>query len=346
VVKFLIVNQQNLAIPKMPAGALRSLWMGAETVSSHPVLLLIPVAVDLLIWLGPHLSVQPIVSPILDLMARNAGLSGLSPQDTAQSIAGLVEIAKHLNLVALLAFMPLFPPSLMASQPPLSSPWGSPLTLQVSSIPFYVLMAFAFALVGLFLGSLYWISVGEAVRQEKEAASSRLYEWLRVSVGMIVLGVAAAILLIALAVPAGLLIGVADAISPLVGQIALVMAGGLALWMLVFLVFTIHGMVLSGDLPPRAVGKSIEVVRWSYASAVSWVLLTVLVLVMTNTVWTLPAEGSWTRLIGVLGNAYTSSALVAGSLIFYRDRRRWVEEMRRYLEQRNRTSAGGPPANA
>ncbi|MGA2111968.1 MAG: hypothetical protein ABSG98_07435 [Anaerolineales bacterium] len=330
----------------MPTGALRSLWMGAETVSSHPALLLIPIAVDLLIWLGPHLSVQPIVNPILAFMSRNASLSGLSPQDTAQSMAGLVDIGKHLNLVALLAFLPLFPPSLMASEPPLSSPMGSPLSLQVSSIPFYVLVALALGLAGLFLGSLYWVAVGHAVRQEKEAVGNRLYAWLRVSVGVIVLGVAAAIVLTALAVPAGLLIGIADAISPLAGQIALVVVGGLALWMLVFLVFTIHGMVLTGDLPPRAVGKSIEVVRWSYASALSWVLLTVLVLLLTNSIWTLPAENSWTRLVGVLGNAYTSSALVAGSLIFYRDRRRWVEEMRQYLEQRNRASEGGPTANA
>ena len=329
----------------MPAGALRSLWMGAETVSSHPALLLIPVAVDLLIWFGPRLSVQPIVKPILDLMARNADLSGLSPGDTAESIAGLAEIAKRLNLVAMLAFLPLFPPSLMASQPPLSSPWGSPLTLQLSSIPFYVLMAFMFGLTGLLLGSLYWVSVSEAVRRERETISGRIYDWLRVSVGMVVLSVGAGILLVAVALPAGVLIGVADALSPLAGQIALVVIGGLTLWVLVFLVFTIHGMVLSRDLPPRAIGKSIEVVRWSYASALSWILLTVLVLVLTDTVWTLPDEGSWTRLIGVLGNAYTSSALVAGSLIFYRDRRRWVEEMRQYLEQRNRANEGGSSAH-
>jgi hypothetical protein len=329
----------------MPTGALRSLWMGAETVSSHPVLLLIPVAVDLLIWLGPHLSVQPLVAPILDLMARNADLSGLSAGDTAQSLAGLVDIAKRLNLVAMLAFLPLFPPSLMASQPPLSSPWGSPLTFQVSSIPYYVLLGFTFGVTGLFLGSLYWVWVSEAVRRERDTVTTRLYDWLRVSVGMVVLSVAAAILLVAVALPAGVLIGIADAMSPLAGQIALVVIGGLTLWVLVFVVFTIHGMVLARDLPPRAIGKSIEVVRWSYASALSWILLTVLVLVLTDTVWTLPAEGSWTRLIGVLGNAYTSSALVAGSLIFYRDRRRWVEEMRQYLDQRNRAGEGGPSAH-
>lgn len=330
----------------MPAGALRSLWMGAETVSSHPALLLIPVAVDLLIWLGPHLSVFPVVTPILAFLSRNATLSGLSAQDTQNSMASIIDIAKHLNLVALLAFLPLFPPSLMASAPPLGSPMGSPLSLQIGSVPFYGVAALALGLAGLFLGSLYWVSVGHAVQQEKGTVGGRLNQWLRVSGGVVILGIAGAIVVTVLALPAGVLIGVAGVLSPLAGQIAVVIVGGLGLWMLVFLVFTVHGMVLSGDLPPRAVGKSIEVVRWSYASALSWVLLTAIVLVLTSSIWTLPAEGSWTRLVGVLGNAYTSSALVAGSLIFYRDRRRWVEEMRQYLEQRNRMGEGGPPANA
>lgn len=335
VVKSMFVNQQNSALPSLPIGVLRSLWRGTEVVSNRPALLLIPILLDLVLWLGPHLGVASLVDPLVAFLSQNQGLTTLSHNETQTAIASLAELARHLNLLALLAFFPLFPPSIMAPRLPLATPWGQALLVQVNSPLMYFGLVILLAVTGMLIGSAFWTLVARALASPRGARFD-LREWLRVSRNVVVLAMAAGVSGLIVGVPIIFGVGLVGVSSAVLGQVLLVLMGGLVLWVVMFFVFSLHGIILNSESIVHAMGKSAEVVRWSYPSTLSLVLLTVLVLMGTNAVWTLPEESSWVGVIGVLGNAYTSTALVAASLVYYKDRRRWVEELRRYLEARSR----------
>jgi hypothetical protein len=331
----MFVNQQNPALPNLPIGVLKSLWRGAEVVSNRPALLLIPVLLDLLLWLGPHVGVSSLIDPILEFLSQNQGVTGLSAEETKAALTSVASVATHLNLLAVLAFFPLFPPSVMATRLPLFTPWGQAALFQIQSPLAYIALILLLAIAGMMLGSAFWSLVARALSTPRGARFEAL-EWLRVARNVIVLATGAGLGAMIVGVPIVFGVGLVGVSSAVLGQILLVLMGGLVLWVLMFFVFSLHGVVLNSESIMRAMGKSAEVVRWSYPSTLSLVLLSALVLMGTNAVWALPEESSWVGVVGVLGNAYTSTALVAASLIFYQDRRRWVEELRRYLETRAR----------
>ncbi len=331
----MFVNQQNSALPNLPVGVLKSLWRGTEVVSNRPALLLIPVLLDLLLWLGPHVGVASLIDPAVQFLNRNQGWMALSPEETKAAVASLADMAKHLNLLAVMAFFPLFPPSVMATRLPIATPWGAALTVQVASPALYFGLVVVLAVSGMLVGSAFWTLVARALATPRSARFD-LREWLRVWRNVVVLSLGAGVAALIVGVPTIFGVGLVGVASSILGQVLLVLMGGLVLWVLMFFVFSLHGMVLNSESIVRAMGKSAEVVRWSYPSTLSLILLTALVLMGTNAVWALPSEASWAGVVGVLGNAYTSTALVAGSLVYYQDRRRWVEELRRYLEARSR----------
>jgi hypothetical protein len=49
-------------------------------------------------------------------------------------------------------------------------------------------------------------------------------------------------------------------------------------------------------------------------------------------VWNIPADDSWLLLLGLVGHALVSTALVAATFVFYQDRYRWWLEMRQALQ--------------
>jgi hypothetical protein len=335
VVESMFVNQQNSALPSLPIGVLKSLWRGTEVVSNRPALLLIPVLLDLMLWLGPHLGVASLIDPAVQFLNSNQGWMALSPEETKAAVASLADLARHLNLLAVMAFFPLFPPSVMATRLPIATPWGSALTVQIGSPVLYFGLVIVLVVSGMLVGSAFWALVARALAAPRSARFD-LREWLRVWRNVVVLSLGAGVAALIVGVPIIFGVGLVGVASTALGQVLLVLMGGLVLWVLMFFVFSLHGMVLNSESIVRAMGKSAEVVRWSYPSTLSLILLTALVLMGTNAVWALPSDASWAGVVGVLGNAYTSTALVAGSLVYYQDRRRWVEELRRYLEARSR----------
>ncbi len=331
----MFVNQQNPALPSLPIGVLRSLWRGTELVSNRPALLLIPILLDLILWLAPHVGVSSLVNPVMRFLSESQGVASLSAEETQTALATLAGLAQHINLLAVLAFFPLFPPSVMATRLPLLTPWGQAPLIQVGNPLGYLGLILLLGLTGMMLGSAFWSLVARALATPRGAGFD-IREWLRVARNVILLAVGAGLGALIVGVPITFGVGLVGVTSVLLGQILLVLMGGLVLWVLMFFVFSLHGVVLNRELIMRAMGKSAEVVRWSYPSTLSLVLLSALVIMGTNAVWTLPPESSWVGVVGVLGNAYTSTALVAASLVYYQDRRRWVEELRRYLEARAR----------
>jgi hypothetical protein len=46
-----------------------------------------------------------------------------------------------------------------------------------------------------------------------------------------------------------------------------------------------------------------------------------------NLLWSIPEADDWLLSIGIAGHAFVSTALLAGSFIFYRSAMRWMQEI-------------------
>jgi hypothetical protein len=135
------------------------------------------------------------------------------------------------------------------------------------------------------------------------------------------------LLVIGVALLFGLPIGVltygAALLSPALASLVLSAVSVGVIWAGIYLFFVPEAIFLSGVGPLRAVKQSVAVVRLSFWPTLGLIGLTTLVLFGLGQVWELASERltePWGLAVGVLGNAYIASGLIAASMRFYRER--------------------------
>jgi hypothetical protein len=54
--------------------------------------------------------------------------------------------------------------------------------------------------------------------------------------------------------------------------------------------------------------------------------------------WRIPPADSWLTLLGIFGNAFVSTALLAASFIYYRDLNVWVDTVFQWVQNRTNSA--------
>src|SRR6266851_1565622 len=164
-----------------PPGIIGSLRTGFDVVAAHITAILMPVALDLLLWLGPHLRIDQLMSQTFkDMLAAWSEL-GITPEQISQAqdsyTSQIVPKLPEINLFASLRTFPVGVASLLAASRPLTSPLGTPLAIQINSIFELMVCAGGLTLIGWFYGALYfrwiaalvtadtWVDGGRAISQ-------------------------------------------------------------------------------------------------------------------------------------------------------------------------------------
>src|SRR5512143_206792 len=231
-----------------PPGVMGSLRAGFDAVASHVGLILLPAVLDVFLWLGPRLSVNGLVNPVLTLILDQARLSVTSAGDLKQFTQTQVlirETVAHFNLLSLLSKVQIFPvgvSSLLAQKMSIETPFGSQQVVEISSSPLFVGLTFLLVVFGWMLGGLYfrWVSgivLGEAKR-EMEISSTRAI------VQTLILSLIWMVALMALLIPVTLILFVLVMLSPALASGAVFLMLLLSFWLIVPLFFTPHGIFL------------------------------------------------------------------------------------------------------
>jgi hypothetical protein len=331
-IKSPIVDDKQADVPKPPINFLLSLWKGLEAVNSYPLMLVIPVLLDCFLWFGPHFSMAPWFATHQSIFPAGTFT------DAANNGADVLkQFFQEFNLASLLSTGWFFPPSLMAYSTLNTNPVGVPLTYPLISTLQILEFCFAFTLLSLPLGSLYWALAGLAVEREARTWRGLLGGWGRVLALLIIFAIAYILMLVFIGLPILFLVTVLSVVSsaaPLVLTCGLFFASWAILWVVLFIAFSPHDAVLFRSNPIQAVLRSVETVRIQYPSAMIPLVLWGGLLWLTRMIWGLPPQTDWVGLVGIVGSAYTSSVLVAASLEYYRDRRRWVAESKAFFAAR------------
>ncbi|MSQ33989.1 MAG: hypothetical protein EXR60_06210 [Dehalococcoidia bacterium] len=121
---------------------------------------------------------------------------------------------------------------------------------------------------------------------------------------------------ISLALLATILAAVAAPLTALV----VFLATALALWALLYLSLADKALFLSRSSPAEAIRRSVLLVRGHFWPALGLFILVNLILQGTPLAWRLITGHPVGALVAMLGNAYIGTGVMAGTLVFYRDR--------------------------
>lgn len=311
-----------------PTGVIETLSAGYAAVNRQPWVLVLPVLLNVFLWLGPHVSYSPLLGPVVtdatqwtrQIAIGQRRISASDPSVVSvlnESGQWLIARSDDTNGLNALTWGPIGLPTLdglpsTSEEVAFVNGWGDGIALLGASIGLSLLLG------GWFYGGLAGASSGRG--GSPLAVSRRLPRALLDVLGLVGVLLAAALLF---AVPILLVIDFSLYVSPPVALMgALLLAAGV-IFAGVHLFFSIPAIFVSEAGPMLAIQQSITVVRKHLLPSLALILLTLLILAGMSQVWQLLANQLQTPfgvILGILGNAYIASGLIAAGMVFYAQR--------------------------
>ena len=315
-----------------------SLRHGFNAVSSHVWLILLPLMLDLVLWLGPRLSVGTLVNPFFKLafsQMRTTMTSASDLQRFAVYQSAFNEMVERFNLLSLIGRLQTFPvgiSSLLAQTMPVQNPLGSPDVVQITSLPGFLGLAFLFTVVGWGMGGLYFrsvsgIALGDANRVTMISLSWAILQTLILSF-LWVVG------LIVILIPTMVVFTFLTLLSPLLASGILLIALFFSFWLIVPLFFTPHGIFVRRQNAFYSIFTSLKMARFTLPTSALFVLCVFLLTTGLNYLWSVPTGDSWMLLVGIAGHAFITTALLAASFVYYRDMNAWLQRVFEQLQHK------------
>jgi len=332
------MNRQKLEELPPPPGVMGSLRHGFNAVSSHVWLILLPLMLDLLLWLGPRLSVGTLVNPFFKLafsQMRTTMTSSSDLQRFAVYQSTFNEMVERFNLLSLIGRLQTFPvgiSSLLAQTMPVQNPLGSQDVVQITSLPGFLGLAFLFTVVGWVMGGLYFrsvsgIALGDANRVTMISLSWAILQTLILSF-LWVVG------LIVILIPTMVVLTFLTLLSPLLASGILLIALFFSFWLIVPLFFTPHGIFVRRQNAFYSIFTSLKMARFTLPTSALFVLCVFLLTTGLNYLWSVPTGDSWMLLVGIAGHAFITTALLAASFVYYRDMNAWLQRVFEQLQHK------------
>jgi len=326
---------QKLETLPPPPGVFGSLKAGFDIVSGRIALILIPLSLDLFLWLGPRLSVYKLLSPFANnlwaQMVQNLSESDIGVIAQRQTL--LMDQLQDFNLLSLLTkllwWFPIGVSSLSAQSLPVSNPFGFENVITVSSI--WVLLGVSIVLIpiGWIIGGVFFRQVSGSVQGEDEAVISLL----RSIVQTFILSVLCMMLLMIILVPLSLVIGLLSLVSSAVASVAVIVVTFFSFWLIVPLFFTPHGIFIRRQNALLSMLSSLRLIRFSLPTSGMFVLSVFILTRGLDILWSAPESGSWLALVGFAGHAFITTALLAASFVYYRDMSDWLQNVYERFQQ-------------
>ena len=294
---------------------------GFDTVANRISLILLPLALDLFLWLGPHFSIKRVLQLTIQQMKN---LPGLDASQLNQLTTAIQNFGDNFNLAIAIRTFPVGLTSLMWGQTPQQTPLGSAPVIQLPSYTFTFGCWVLFLIVGMTAGSIYFNQLSQVVFTNQASGKLRQLPWTILQV--LVLSLAFLMLAIILSMPVIVMWSVLSIISPNVAQFILPFIAIIILWILVPLVFSPHGIFAYHQNALASMLTSTRLVRASLPGSGLFLLAGLVLSLGLDLLWSAPPDTSWLALVGIAGHAFVTTSLMAASFVYYRDIMRWAQE--------------------
>ncbi|MGQ9493364.1 MAG: DUF7847 domain-containing protein [Anaerolineae bacterium] len=306
-------------------GIIDTLSDGFDRVTRRLWLLLVPILVDLGIWLGPKLSIRGLSQGVLAALP-NASELGTQYEQTLELIqARFTELSASTNILTLLSMRFLGLPSLSGSLASEKPPFGiAQRLIEIPTWPTLLGFAVLLILLSFFLGCFCLSLIAQEVREEEPDLAYVLQvtwrSWLRL------VKLLSIILLLAAMISSG--VGTSIVLLSIISQELSWLALNLFSWMAlpiwvyvaIILFFTSRAIILDDMGIMRSLWNSFHVVHRNFFGTIGFILLINIIQTGLWYIWRMLAINTVGTFIGIMGNAYVSTGLVVASFLFYRDR--------------------------
>jgi hypothetical protein len=346
-VKLRFVSRLGKEWTTRPISVFRALATGFDRIAARPILILPSLLLDVFLWFGPHLTIPTLIETLTTELVVPLNADPALVEQTAAVREALAAFVDRFNLFSSFSTLPagmpfnlLFSvfstllvglPSLMAMRMPVVSPLGNAIVFSLSNPRDVLLLWLGITCVGVGAGVLYnrWL-IWQV--DPKARIGSAWRAWGR----LLVLACLAYLIGTLVLILTGLIAS---------GQGLIYVGMPLLFVAAVYLAFTPHAILRYQMGIWEALKQSLWFVRWNFIGAFGFIVTAFLLLwVSTAQVWSLPNEESWFNLLAILGHAFISATILAGSYAFFQERRQWlltrIDEMKSRLNV-DRPSSGG-----
>lgn len=307
---------ETLPPPPNVIGALKA---GFDTISTHLTAILLPVVLDLLLWLGPHLSVEKLFLPVLADFQRLAKDTTFPATDIEKAVEIYKQGFERFNFLSVLRTFPIGISSLISGMSPTGTPLGTVRMLPVPSLESLLGWIALLTLLGWLGGGIYFRWVASLVLPQEQSVPVRAI-WQSMSLSVIFI-----ILAFMIGMPLFLVLYILFLLSPAIGQIVLLVMGFLSMWLVVPLFFAGHGIFMRSQNVFASILSGMQMARFTLPPSSLFVLSVLSISIGLNYLWSIPQPDSWMLLVGILGHAFITTALLAASFIYYRDMTTWLQ---------------------
>jgi hypothetical protein len=310
-----------------PPRLIGSVVAGFNAVASHIYLIIFPVTLDLLLWLGPHVRVKALLAPSV-----NNFFTWVAASDNSADIKDLLKSSQDLlqsmlaqaNLLVGLRTWPVGVPSLFFGAPSMQTPMGSAPIIEMPNLLTTFLTWILIILTGTLAGSVFFNSVSNASFDQKKPFSVQLSLW---QFGQcILLAVLLVVLVILILIPFSLIVSLFGIFSPALAEFAAWAILFLLIWLLLPLIFSAHGIFVFNFNSLISITTSVRLVRFFLPGAGVFLVMAFLLNEGMDIIWRMSPASSWLTLAGVAGHGFIGSALLAGSFIYYGSGMRWMHD--------------------
>ena len=328
VVESYFVNISDNQVGPKPVSVLSALVTGFDRIAAKPLLILPSLLLDLFLWLGPHL----VVSSLLDTATAGLSIPASADATMAEQMALFAEtldiFGERYNLLTAFSTLPggmpfnfLFAlltavsvgiPSLAAGRMPVLTPFGPASQVELVSPVIVVSIWFVLTLAGIGAGTVFQRSIARQI--DPDAELGLLWrDWMK-----LIFLTAGGYLLTLIVLTLGVLIAGVDGLA-YVALPLLFVAG-------VYAAFTTHGIVRYRLGIWKAIKQSFQVVRFNFFGSVGYLITAFFIMwVSTAKVWALAQEDSWIFSLAILGHAFITTMVIAGSYVFFQGRKDWLD---------------------
>ena len=320
------MDSQKLESLPPPPGVIVSLRTGFDAVASHVWLILVPLGLDIVLWLGPRLSVDSLLRPFVRYMFQQArrGVAAAEMDQFLEAQMIFLDGLQSFNLLSLVSKFRTFPigiSSLLAQKMPVDSPLGEQSVVQISSVPLLLVIAFILTAIGWVGGGLYfrWVS-GTTLGQEETGISL-----LRAVIQTLILSICWFIGLMVVFLPLMFVLTLLALINPMLANVAIFVILLLAFWLIVPLFFMPHGIFARRQNAFLSILTSLRMARFTFPTSGMFVISVLILSQGLNYLWSVPPNDSWMTLVGIAGHAFITTAVLAASFVYYRDMNVWLQ---------------------
>lgn len=325
-------------MPNEVSGVLETIAAGLSLLIARPWLLILPLAVDLITWLGVQVSAQPLITSMQDLMIEQGGANGPAAAEELGNIGERMHVNDIMasltpsifsglpNDTLLSGLLSVLVPAVTGGidRSNIYSNWGDGLGSQIVPGGALAVIGWSllFFLIATFLLALFKAPVAQAVRGGATSVSILARDvamgWVRIMalIGIVTAGIILLFIPLMLAAVVVALIGI-NLVAVL--SLAIFVFGSIGA---IYLYFLLDAMFIYRVGPIRAARMSYAVARLNFAQAWRFAATSILIATGVLQVWNVLAQNPPGLIISLLLNAALGTGLSVASMMFFHDRAR------------------------